>query len=759
MPGLRVLLIEDSPSEAALISGALASGGFRVAATRVDSDVAFRSALQDGDWDVILFDHGIPGFSADGVLSLAQEHTTGVPVIVVSGDDSEAAGVEFLRAGLWGYVLKHALERLPAVVERALRERATNTALAEAEHALVNSRSYFESALDAIVVSDADGSFLEVNNAACEIFGLEREELLKARWSDFRSDGAPEYRVLLERFLGEGGTRGESRLLMPDGRTRYLDFTESADIAPGRHLTILRDVTERNEIFRELELERSRLSEVQRIARVGSLDWDPDTDQVVLSAEALSILGKNDGEPREMSLRDALELVVEADRARAESMLVRAARTRAGERYELRVYSGDRVRWIRGETHVSDDDALRPRITAVLQDVTEWREAEVAQAQLERQLAQARRLESVGQLAGGVAHDFNNLLAVILNYAEFAREALGDNPVTSDLEAISTAARQASDLTRRLLLFSSAEPSTPQVLDLGERLDANAKLLARALGENIELSLETDPGTLPVEADPSQLDQIVLNLAINARDAMESGGTLTFVARNVLVEPPGTHALEPGRYVLLEARDTGCGMPHEVVERAFDPFFTTKPQGQGTGLGLATVYGIVRERGGHCEISSAPGEGSTVSIYLPASSSDGRAAQGAGEDVEPLPPGGARVLVVEDDLALIKVTTRLLETAGYEVIAVRDPREALEVETEPEIVLTDVVMPGMGGPELAAELAARWPRVEVIFTSGYATRPHRLPPGSRFVAKPFSREQLLEQVGLAAAARAASSGG
>ena len=381
--------------------------------------------------------------------------------------------------------------------------------------------------------------------------------------------------------------------------------------------------------------------------------------------------------------------------------------------------------------------------------------AESRESELVRELEQTRRLESVGQLAGGVAHDFNNLLAVILNLATFVAEALPeDAPARADAEEIGQTARRAATLTRQLLIFSRRDIAEPEVFDAGALIEGLRNFLTRALGEGIQLGITTDEHLWNVNMDRGQLEQIVVNLAINGRDAMPSGGRLMIETRNTVVDEEFARTrvgLKPGHYVTLTVSDTGVGMPPEVVEHAFEPYFTTKPEGQGTGLGLATVYGIAAKAGGRVALYSEPGRGTSVHTHLPAT--DALVLPPSGAPVTHAVGAGQRILVVEDAADVRSITERILLGAGYEVVTAAGAAEALEVLASGQaidLVLTDVVMPHTTGTELVATVRERAPAMKVIFMSGYShemlTDEVLSHPGSTFIEKPFTAEQLRTKV-------------
>jgi PAS domain S-box-containing protein len=409
-------------------------------------------------------------------------------------------------------------------------------------------------------------------------------------------------------------------------------------------------------------------------------------------------------------------------------------------------------------------------VTAAVRDVTDRLEAQAERERLktaaerdrlERQSQQSQRLESLGQLAGGVAHDFNNLLGVISSYAAFIAEEAerlapepGADTIRADVEQIQLAAGRATGLTHRLLAFARREVVQPRVLDLNDVLVSALDLLRRTLGEHIELITDLRRTGDLVFADPGQLEQILVNLAVNARDAMPAGGKLTIETTGVAVDQVyavGRANLAPGRYVALKVSDDGTGMPSDVVDRAFEPFFTTKPKGEGSGLGLATVYGTVTQAGGDVEIYSELGLGTTVTVLLPVTDQCPAADRGTGEAEF---GHGELVLVVEDEPALREVTRRILARSGYEVMVAASGQEAISVasacQSRIDAVVTDVVMPGVQGKEVASRVCELHPGIGVLYMSGYTagllSAQGVLEQGINLLEKPFTEAALLKKM-------------
>ncbi|MGO9781632.1 MAG: ATP-binding protein [Streptosporangiaceae bacterium] len=413
-------------------------------------------------------------------------------------------------------------------------------------------------------------------------------------------------------------------------------------------------------------------------------------------------------------------------------------------------------------------------VTAAIRDVSERLalakeqerlRSEAERERTERRLQQSQRLESLGQLIGGVAHDFNNLLNVIQGYADFTAEQVQPlaeteprlEPVLSDIEQVRVAAGQAARLTRQLLTFARHEVNRPEVLDLNEAVNGAGQLLRRTLGEHIDLVITVDPALCRVKADRSQLEQVLVNLAVNARDAMPGGGRLTIETANVDVDDAyaaGRPDLKPARYARLRVSDSGIGMDRATVSRVFEPFFTTKPKGHGTGLGLATVYGVVKQAGGSIDIYSEPGLGTSVSVLLPATDEDAKPSAAAAPHGDTQHGHEETILLVEDEESLRELTRRILTGHGYQVCVATSGRDAIERAGDPaqpiDMLLTDVIMPEMLGNEVAAAVRAVRPGLPALYMSGYA-QPILDSNGLEALSidileKPFTQAALLARV-------------
>lgn len=396
-------------------------------------------------------------------------------------------------------------------------------------------------------------------------------------------------------------------------------------------------------------------------------------------------------------------------------------------------------------------------VLATGQDVTEREKAEEEKEQLHAQLHQAQKMESIGRLAGGIAHDFNNLLTPMIGYAEMALMDLNPaDPLYRDFEEIREAAERAKNLTGQLLAFSRRQMLEMKVVNLNNIIASFKKMLQRIIGEDVEIITSLDPNLVNIKGDPPQIQQVLMNLSVNARDAMPQGGRLTIKTANVILDKSyakGRPGVKPGQYAMLAVSDTGVGMGRETIDKIFEPFFTTKAPGKGTGLGLATVYGIVKQHGGNIWVYSEPGRGTTFKIYLPQTTGDAQPEQVAKKQPERA-VGKGTILVVEDETAVRKLACNILHSHGYEVLEAGSSPEALRLaETHGgpiDLLLTDVVMPQMNGRELYRQIASLRPDMKVLYMSGYTDdviAHHGVLDGQiEFLQKPFTVDGLVRKV-------------
>ena len=608
-----------------------------------------------------------------------------------------------------------------------------------------------ESSPDAVYWINAEGRFLYVNAQACQSLGYSPDELMRLHLWDIDADFKKEQWESHWQAVGEaGGARLERRHKRKDGTLFPVEIT-SRQILLNRqkhHVAYVRNITERKKAYNALRFFKHAMD----TSPDGFFVMPQDGGFTYVNDQACRSLGYRRDELLRMHLWDIdPDFTPERwsahwkDMRSIQSRLIETAhRRRDGSTFPIEVMAyrmpfGDKERHL-----------------AFVRDISDRQKAEKEREKLQAQLLQSQKLESIGRLAGGVAHDFNNMLSVILGSYELIKTKLAPNdPLLRDLDLIDQAATRSKHITQQLLAFSRKQIFEPKILDVNHLIRGLERTLASMIGEDIELVFFPCSDEMKIEFDPVQFEQIVLNLAVNARDAMPGGGKLTLETAHVVLDEAycRDHAESlPGDFVRLSVSDNGEGMRSEIASRIFDPFFTTKEVGKGTGLGLSTVYGIVKQAGGFINVYSEPGLGTTFKIYILRAEGDVEPA--APPDDNRLETGSETILLVEDDDMVRTVTKVLLENLGYKVVSTVDPEEALSIfekeRSAIDLLLTDMVMPKMNGKELHDKLKLVRPGLKALFMSGYTTsvivHHGALDKDVHFIAKPFQIDKLARKV-------------
>jgi two-component system cell cycle sensor histidine kinase/response regulator CckA len=626
------------------------------------------------------------------------------------------------------------------------------------EEALRDARQFAEEILASaglgVIVYGSDLRYVLWNRAMQELTGFSEEKVLGKTMPEV-------FPHLVRQGLWElvrRALRGES-VSSPDIRFQVSATSEvrwaSSKFTPHRNaqgrivgvIGTVEDVTDRKRSEESLRESQEFIERAQEVGQIGS--WvsgvGPDA-RLVWSKETCRIFGI-DPEGFDGRLETFFELVHPEDRHALRDATRSALELDRPYSIEHRIVRPDgTVLWVyeRGDV-VRSPEGDPIRIVGIVQDITDRR-------RLEEQFLQAQKMEAIGRLAGGIAHDFNNLLTAILGYTDLLISQTDEShPTRGDLEEIQKAGDRAAALTRQLLAFSRQQMLEPRVIDLNEILGSLENMVRRLIGEDVALVTRLEPGLGLVRADPGQIEQVILNLVVNSRDAMPGGGTLTITTGTAVVTEPvgiGRAAVPPGRYSVVDVTDTGSGMDAATQARIFEPFFTTKEKGKGTGLGLATAYGIIKQSGGYIVCETQPGRGTTFRLYLPGHAGVGESASPPRARVSRAPAGGRRtVLLVEDEDAVRRLSRRLLEADGYQVLEAPGGERAIALaRSHPgpiDLLLTDVVMPDLKGPEVAARVAKLRPAIQVLYMSGYANvELADLGPGAVLLQKPFTPETL-----------------
>ncbi|MBZ5568589.1 MAG: response regulator [Acidobacteriia bacterium] len=746
---LQVLVVEDSRVDAELMLAVLQRTGYRLSFDIVCGPHDFEKRLRAQDYDIVLSDHNLLTWTGMDALEVLRRTGKQTPFVVVTATLGDEAAVEYIKRGAADYVLKHRLERLPLVIGQTLREQAhRQQERALQEKLLCAKREWeltFDTVPDAVILVDAECRIRRANQAVTGLLGLPFSEII----------GHHCYEVLAGIVRPMLGCLHEWRFTVSqpqpptrDGRGTVLE----ASSTPVRNAAgtlrgcvhVVRDVTAKTEAEQAIHQSERKYWELVENATYGIFRSTPEGQFLDVNPALVAMLGYA-GKQEVLALNLATDVYLQpADRA-AVLQQYREEMSHSCEDLCWKKKGGGTVLVRTNGRAVRDQAGQVQYYEVIAEDMT-------ARRTLEAELRQSQKMEAVGRLAGGVAHDFNNLLAVILGNAELLLEPSESlEKQTPRIEQIRMAAGRAAELTRRLLSFSRKQVLQETVFDLSEVVKETAKLLKRILGEDTQLVIKLGPSPQRIRTDQAQVEQTLMNLAVNARDAMPNGGSLVIETSEIKLADSDAHAHLPaasGDYVVLTLSDTGVGMNEVTKSRIFEPFFTTKESGKGTGLGLAIVYNFVQQSRGFIEVYSEVGLGTTFMLYFPKVMTAAVTAVpfAAGD----LVGGTETILLAEDEDPLRELVSELLHSMGYIVISADSGAKALERAQQTsnpiDLLLTDVTMPSMSGRELVERLTALRPGIKVIYMSGYTneviTRNDLMASDAAFVHKPFTREEI-----------------
>ena len=752
---LKVLLVEDNPADARLVREMLKDAHHPVTLTHANRLRDALECLRTQGFSAILLDLNLPDSEGMNTFLRARAEAAQAPIVVLTGLADEEVAARAVREGAQDYLVKAEVDGplLYRSIRYAVERHASDEAIRRSE-ALY--RNLVEGSIQGVMIH-VDGVIRLANQALATMLGFERADDLIGQlvWQFI----APQDRDMAQAYAKArrdgrpAPNQFELHLLKRDGSMILLECMASSIAWGGSQATLATvvDLTDRKRAEQGLRTSEERFRQIAENIKEAFLVVELDGYRpLYLNRMWEEIWGR----PLEEAYRDPRAWVqaIHPDDAAVVGETRQAIEKGESISRNFRVVRPDgTTRWVRARAFpVYNASRELYRVVGLAEDITDVRRTE-------EQLLQAQKMEAVGRLAGGIAHDFNNLLTAILGYSELVLQDLGpDHSSAIDIREIRTAGQSAESLTRQLLAFSRRQILQPQTLDLNQVLTRVDALLQRIIGEDVELTMKLTTPIGRVSADPGQIEQVVLNLAVNARDAMPNGGKLTIETANAVLDDDYVtqHAgATTGPHVMVAVTDTGTGMDTATQQRLFEPFFTTKEPGRGTGLGLATVYGIVAQSRGSIWVYSELGHGSTFKIYLPVTTEE-LTPQPAGELAPASLSGTETVLVVEDQIEARSVICETLRRRGYTVIEAINGPDAIVKGRQPEtgidVMLTDVVMPGMGGRRVTEVIRATRPNLRVVYMSGYtdsAIVDHGiLEPGVTFVQKPFATDTLLRKI-------------
>jgi PAS domain S-box-containing protein len=761
-PPLQLLFVDDDRDDLELCLHGLEKSGLEFEAATALTREEFAQKLHEKAFDVVVADYRMKDWTGIDALALVKEVCPNVPLILLSGTLGEEIAVECIKLGVTDYVLKQQLARLPVALRRAREERSLREAEGTAVQALRESEERYrilvENAPEAILVLDVEhGKFTDCNENALRLFRVSREELLQLSPMTLSPAVQPDGRHSESFYESqvESALSGNKPCFEWTYRNSQADEIPCEIYlvglpSPKRRLVrvSILDIAERKRAETALRESEARYRSLVNNATYG-IYWVTEEGRLLYVNPALVQILGYDSTQELLQVPNTRHFYVNP--LERDALLARHRQQgRVDEKVQWKRKDGKIItvrvnaRWTRvPEQH-------KQCFEVVVEDVTE-------RIALEKQLLEAQKFEAIGQLAGGIAHDFNNMIGAIVGWADLgADETEPASKVRRHFEKVRQQAQRAAALTRQLLAFARRQILEPRDIDLNRSVTETLSLLEKVIGSNIEIKAKLMPDLAVVRADPTQVEQIIMNLCINARDAMPHGGSLTIETSNVTFDEAScaqTPLARPGIYAMLAVADTGTGMDAATLGRIFEPFFTTKQLGKGTGLGLATVYGIARQHGGFVTVESEVNKGSTFRTYLPMSASP-VASKAPQEDHRIVRGGVETILVAEDHDGLREIAHQVLTNLGYRVLLAHDGEQALrDFKAHADgidLALLDVMLPKLSGPEIYEKISAEKPEIAVIFATGYSADSSLLQQlegrGLPVIQKPYAPKDLARKV-------------